>query len=808
MASTLNNATFTSAGSDNTGYFLIAGTYQITALSATETNQVNEGGVIHTHLTTTNVSENTHVDFTVSGITTGPAGSGADFGDISAWEDYASVSSNSTFNPTTGVGYFNVNASGEAEIRFTINEDLTTEGSETFKITLHETAQFATCSIIDTSITPPTYAIAPNVSTISEGGTVTWTVTTTGVADGTTLSWHLAVDSIASDSDFSSPAASYGDVTINSNTATFNTVILEDELTEGSEILKMVLWDASSDIVATAIDVTISDTSITLVPATINWTLTEVDEASYFIDGNIGLTWKDITNSSQTQTVYSTGTGTFEARGGTTVTINGYNLQAGNSWGYYSYATITTTADGTVVSNDVNTGTGTIESIVNFTPTAGETYNVSVVVTAISTYAIAPNVSTITEGDTVTWTVTTTGVADGTTLYWTNSGTSTTGDFDNGWNVGSVTISSNTATFSKTILDDDVVDPSETIIMNLRTVSYSGTIVATSSTVTIDEAAAALSITSTSSTNVSCYGGDDGTISYTITGGAPAYTTSWSPSTPDIESVSAGTYTLTVTDSESTEVSYVFTITQPATALSATSTVTSNSSTVTAAGGTSPYTILWSNGQTSFTATGLTASTNYTYTVTDANVCTFNGSTTTAAPALTNSFSSAVGSGGLILFGSGTGIGSNDWRNGSATLTITSAGGGNAIYEFRLGTTGTWTSPSYTVEAGESVPGSLQVRCKNVTSTNLQAGIKFTLTGGAVGKTLRVTLPTGGGENMYIQGSDSTKYYHNVCYDQDTTEVETAVDTTIGAGNCAGLVTGERTGILVGGYAIQVGTGA
>src|SRR5690606_17749386 len=72
------------------------------------------------------------------------------------------------------------------------------------------------------------------------------------------------------------------------------------------------------------------------------------------------------------------------------------------------------------------------------------------------------------------------------------------------------------------------------------------------------------------------------------------------------------------------------TITQPASALTSSITSSSNPScegntsgtaTVTASGGTGLYTYLWSNGQTTQTATGLTAGT-YLVTVTDANGCT------------------------------------------------------------------------------------------------------------------------------------------------------------------------------------------
>ena len=100
-------------------------------------------------------------------------------------------------------------------------------------------------------------------------------------------------------------------------------------------------------------------------------------------------------------------------------------------------------------------------------------------------YSIAPNSSAINEGDTVTYTITTVGVADGTTLYWTNAGTTTGPDFTDNADSGSVTINSNSATFSRTLTNDYTTEGTETIIVNIRTGSTSGPIVATSGTVSV-----------------------------------------------------------------------------------------------------------------------------------------------------------------------------------------------------------------------------------------------------------------------------------------------------------------------------------
>lgn len=104
-------------------------------------------------------------------------------------------------------------------------------------------------------------------------------------------------------------------------------------------------------------------------------------------------------------------------------------------------------------------------------------------------YSVTPNTGTVSEGSSVTFNVTTSAFGSG-TLYWTNAGSTTGADFTDGQNSGAVTISSNAGSFTRTLVNDGTTDPSETIIMQLRTGSTSGAVVATASTVTVTEAGA------------------------------------------------------------------------------------------------------------------------------------------------------------------------------------------------------------------------------------------------------------------------------------------------------------------------------
>lgn len=133
-----------------------------------------------------------------------------------------------------------------------------------------------------------------------------------------------------------------------------------------------------------------------------------------------------------------------------------------------------------------------------------------------------------------------------------------------------------------------------------------------------------------SSTDVTCFGGNDGIATASATGGAAPYTYSWSPSGGNNQlatGLSAGTYTVTVTDNTSCVGSTTVTIGEPAainiveTIIPANCGSTDGSVSVVVAGGTAPYTYSWTPGGSTTSITGL-APGNYSVTVTDQAGCT------------------------------------------------------------------------------------------------------------------------------------------------------------------------------------------
>lgn len=75
-----------------------------------------------------------------------------------------------------------------------------------------------------------------------------------------------------------------------------------------------------------------------------------------------------------------------------------------------------------------------------------------------------------------------------------------------------------------------------------------------------------IAITSTNTTNVSCFGMNDGSLTVAVTGGVAPYTYNWSngQSGTTISNLTHGTYTVTVTDANNCTQSQSFSVTQPA----------------------------------------------------------------------------------------------------------------------------------------------------------------------------------------------------------------------------------------------------
>ena len=189
-------------------------------------------------------------------------------------------------------------------------------------------------------------------------------------------------------------------------------------------------------------------------------------------------------------------------------------------------------------------------------------------------------------------------------------------------------------------------------------------------------------------TNILCGGDNNGAVQALIVGGAAPLSLAWSNGATDtasIDSLSAGTYTLTVTDANGCMAIDSVTITEP-TPLTATTEGANigcndtGHAHVTAAGGTLPYTYLWNDvaNQTTDTAFNLVAG-NYNVTITDANGCTIVESVSIIESAgITceikvlndiETFNGTEGQLGVMVMG-GSGNYTYSWNNGGMDSVI------------------------------------------------------------------------------------------------------------------------------------------
>lgn len=343
------------------------------------------------------------------------------------------------------------------------------------------------------------YAVTPASSSVNEGTTLTMNVSTEYIADNTTLYWTISHGTTAA-ADFSSTSGSF---VVTGNAGSFNISTVADRTTEGSQTFTVQIRTVSTagTVVATSSTITVLDTSLTpsytftTAPTSINEgtsgtfviTTTEVDDGTtlYWTINNTSTAAADFSVSSGSFTITSS-TGTFNIPVLADATTEGAQT--------FTVSIRTGSISGTVVATS---GTITVNDT-SLNPT----------------YTFSSTPSSINEGASGTFNVTTTDVTDGTTLYWTINHT-TTADADFSPTSGSFTISSNAGSFSVSTVADATTEGAQTFTISIRTGSTAGTVVATSSSVTINDTSLTPVATFTS-TPASIDEGSSGTFSVSL----------------------------------------------------------------------------------------------------------------------------------------------------------------------------------------------------------------------------------------------------------------------------------------------------
>ncbi|WP_276132676.1 LamG-like jellyroll fold domain-containing protein [Polluticoccus soli] len=242
--------------------------------------------------------------------------------------------------------------------------------------------------------------------------------------------------------------------------------------------------------------------------------------------------------------------------------------------------------------------------------------------------------------------------------------------------------------------------------------------------------------------NASCYQTATGSINLTVNSGTAPYNYQWSnnSTTEDVNSLSAGAYSVLVTDANNCTATAGFTIAQPISAVSVSGIVTdvttnggaNGSINITAIGGTSPYTYQWSNNTTAEDPANLSAG-NYTVTVTDAKGCSTTASYTVSQPALfvvtgsvTNTTCGSNNGAIYISINGGVAPFNYSWSNNATTQNVSALASGNYTVTV-TDAANTVVSQSFTV-GGSAQVVSATASVTNVTGCNGQNNGAITLT--------------------------------------------------------------------------------
>ena len=329
--------------------------------------------------------------------------------------------------------------------------------------TVTSTAGSVTPSTIDpTNVTyVPTYAITTAATPVNEGATASFLVTTTNVVDGTVLPYTLSGLGITA-ADITGGLLT-GNATVTAGAALINVALANDLATEGAETLAVTLDGHAA---ATA-NVVVTDTSLTPVVPVPTYAITIAATP---------------VNEGATASFLVTTTNVVD---GTVLpyTLSGLGITAADITGGLLTGNATVTAGAALINvalaNDLATE-GAETLAVTLDGHAAATANVVVTDTssAAPTYAITTTATSVNEGATASFGITTTNVADGTVLPYTVSGLGiTAADITGGLLTGTTTVTAGVALISVALANDLTTEGAETLAVTLDGHAATATVV-------------------------------------------------------------------------------------------------------------------------------------------------------------------------------------------------------------------------------------------------------------------------------------------------------------------------------------------
>jgi hypothetical protein len=411
---------------------------------------INEGSA--GSFTVANVGPNGTYFFTVENVSTTNA-------------DFVAASGSFTVSGSSG-GIDN----GSGSFTVTPVADRITEGNETFRVQVRSGSTSGPVVITSSNVTvsdislTPAFTVTP--ASINEGSSGTFTVNNLGSA-GTYF--FTVLNGTTDNADFTATSGSFTTSTLNGS-GSFNITPVADRVTEGSQTFQVQIRTSSTSgpVILTSASVTINDISLTpaftVTPASIN----EGASGTFTVNnlGPAGTYFFTVLNSTTADADFSAVSGSF-----TTSTLNGS--------GSFNITTVNDFVTEGAQTFQVQVREGSISGTVLVTSASVTVNDTSTTVTA------SGSPTSFDEGASTTITASATGFPNGTYFWTILNGTTTNADFVA--SSGSFTVSNGTSgAFTVTSVTGDGSETSEFFQVQIRTGSTSGTVIATTGTLTIN----------------------------------------------------------------------------------------------------------------------------------------------------------------------------------------------------------------------------------------------------------------------------------------------------------------------------------
>ena len=329
----------------------------------------------------------------------------------------------------------------------------------------------------------PAYSVGISTGIVNEGSSVDITVNTTDVGAGTTLYYST-----------NTTTASAADFTDNSLTGSF-VVVSTGSTTGVATITRSITSDAISESTETfKIEIREGSTSGTKVAETQNISINSID--SYYTITPSAASVNE--GSSVSFTVNTAGVSTSQP----------LYYSTGGSASAADFTDNSLTGSFSLVSTGSTTGVGTIVRAIatDFNSESGENFNIAVRTGSVSgsivatssnvtigdvtpTVNVAESATSVNEGGSVTFTISGSNIPDGTYYYtiYEEDGTVASTDFNPANLNGSFSVSNNSGSITITIAEDITSEGPDKFKIQIRTGSISGTVIAESSAITIND---------------------------------------------------------------------------------------------------------------------------------------------------------------------------------------------------------------------------------------------------------------------------------------------------------------------------------